>query len=73
MYRDLDPTKWPTSGLVTKEWIQAALDGRDPDTTKPVTDDEVTTALHINPILTVRRLMAHRCEPSCECGEVIPW
>jgi very-short-patch-repair endonuclease len=53
MYRDLDPTKWPTSGLVSQEWIQAALDGRDQDTTPPVSDDEVTTALHINPVPTV--------------------
>ena len=53
MYRDLDPTKWPTSGLVSQEWIQAALDGRDQDTTSAVTDDEVTTALHINPVPTV--------------------
>lgn len=53
MYRDLDPTKWPTSGLVSQEWIQAALDGRDQDTTPGVTDDEVTTALHINPVPTV--------------------
>ena len=53
MYRDLDPTKWPTSGLVSQEWIQAALDGRDQDTTPSVTDDEVTTALHINPVPTV--------------------
>ena len=53
MYRDLDPTKWPTSGLVSQEWIQAALDGRDQDSTPAVTDDEVTTALHINPVPTV--------------------
>lgn len=53
MYRDLDPTKWPGSGLVGQEWIQAALDGRDQDTTPSVTDDEVTTALHINPVPTV--------------------
>ncbi len=53
MYRDLDPTKWPATGLVTQEWIQAALDGRDQDTTPLVTDDEVTTALHINHVPTV--------------------
>jgi hypothetical protein len=53
MYRDLDPTKWPTSGLVSQEWIQAALDGRDQDSTPAVTDDEVTNALHINPVPTV--------------------
>jgi very-short-patch-repair endonuclease len=53
MYRDLDPAKWPTSGLVSQEWIQAALDGRDQDTTPSVTDDEVTSALHINPVPTV--------------------
>lgn len=53
MYRDLDPAKWPTSGLVSQEWIQAALDGRDQDSTPAVTDDEVTTALHINPVPTV--------------------
>jgi len=53
MYRDLDPAKWPTSGLVSQEWIQAALDGRDQDTTLPVTNDEVTMALHINPVPTV--------------------
>ncbi len=53
MYRDLDPLKWPTSGLVNLEWIQAALDGRDSDKTPAVTDDEVTKALHINPVPTV--------------------
>ena len=53
MYRDLDPAKWPTSGLVSQEWIQAALDGRDQDKTPAVTDDEVTTALHVNPVPTV--------------------
>lgn len=53
MYRDLDPAQWPTSGLVGREWIQAALDGRDQDTTPSVTDDEVTQALHIDPIPTV--------------------
>ncbi len=53
MYRDLDPAKWPASGLVTQEWIQATLDGRDQDTTPSVTDDEVTSALHINPVPTV--------------------
>lgn len=53
MYRDLDHTKWPTSGLVSQEWVQAALDGRDQDKTPDVTDDEVTTALHINPVPTV--------------------
>ncbi len=53
MYRDLDPAKWPASGLVNQEWIQAALDGRDQDTTPSVTDDEVTTALHVHPLPTV--------------------
>ena len=53
MYRDLDPSKWPTSGLVNQEWIQAALDGRDQDSTPAVTDDEVTAALHIDPVPTV--------------------
>ena len=53
MYRDLDPAKWPTTGLVSQEWIQAALDGHDQDTSAPVTDDEVTTALHIDPVPTV--------------------
>lgn len=53
MYRDLDPGKWPASGLVSQEWIEAALDGRDQDTTPAVTDEEVTTALHVNPVPTV--------------------
>lgn len=53
MYRDLDPSKWPASGLVTQEWIQSALDGRDQDTSPSVTDDEVTSALHITPVPTV--------------------
>ncbi len=53
MYRDLNPDNWPASDLVSQEWIQAALDGRDQDTTPPVSDDEVTEALHVHPVPTV--------------------
>lgn len=53
MYRDLDPALWPKSGLVEREWVNAALDGRDSDDVEAITDDDITKALHVEPVPTV--------------------
>ncbi len=53
MYRDLDPALWPKSGLVEREWVNAALDGRDSDDVEPISDDDITKALHVEPVPTV--------------------
>jgi len=53
MYRDLDPELWPKSGLVGKEWISAALDGRDEDPTDSISIEDINHALYVDPIPTV--------------------
>ena len=53
MYRDLDPELWKKSGLVTKEWIKAALDGREADEEHHIDESELTDAMHVTPVPTV--------------------
>ena len=50
MYRDLDPELWKKSGLVTREWIKAALDGREADAEHHIDESELTDAMHVTPV-----------------------
>jgi very-short-patch-repair endonuclease len=54
IWRDLDPERWPEkTPLLEKEWIKAALEGRQKVSEPSIYDGEIERAMHDEPLPTV--------------------